>query len=434
MPAAEQFSRPVSAAEAAACFAPLADRPKLALAVSGGGDSVALMRLAAAWREALGRGPELHVFTVDHGLRAGSAAEAAKVATWAGELGLGCTVLNWRGAAVVSNIQAAAREARYRLLAEACWSRGIEVLASAHHLDDQAETVLMRLARGSGFYGLAGIGATARIFGLEVVRPLLAIPKRRLVATLAAERAAFVEDPSNRDFRFERARLRAMMPELTASGLTAERIAALAEEMAAARRVVDAALARLSGEAVEMAPGGYCRIDRVALRRGELQIAERLLARVLMAVGGSLYPPRRERLPRLFADLVEGRAKARTLGGCRIERRGDQVTVWREQGRAGLPQRVVGAGQTVLWDRRFRASAPAAGSALTVRALEREGWRAVRQAGADGGLGAEIGEVLPSFWRGEQLIAVPHLARWAEKGCAPGARWVREIAQPPAKI
>ncbi|HLU65659.1 MAG TPA: tRNA lysidine(34) synthetase TilS, partial [Kofleriaceae bacterium] len=174
---------------------PFERRPRLAVAVSGGPDSLCLCLLAHGWAKA--RGGEVSALTVDHGLRPTSADEARQVAAWLGPRGIDHHVLRWTGAKPATAIQEAAREARYRLLGDWCRAAGVLHLLLAHHLDDQAETVAFRRARGSGPEGLAGMPAVRELAGLRLLRPLLGVPKARLVATLEAAGQAWLEDPSN---------------------------------------------------------------------------------------------------------------------------------------------------------------------------------------------------------------------------------------------
>ena len=180
---------PLSISESGAAFDRLALYPKLALAVSGGPDSLALLHLAAAWRAARGEGPELHVLTVDHGLRAASREEALMVGRLASALGLPHAILEWeRQGERHTALQARARAARYDLMVAYCHAHDIPALATAHTLDDQAETFLMRLKRGSGLDGLAAIPMTGAWSGIAVERPLLDVAKARLIATLRSAR------------------------------------------------------------------------------------------------------------------------------------------------------------------------------------------------------------------------------------------------------
>lgn len=200
---------PISARAAKQLFAGLRSAPALLLAVSGGPDSVALMWLAARWQRSLARGPQLTVATVDHGLRPEATREAREVKRLAAELGLAHRTLRWRGAKPKTGLPAAAREARYRLLAQAARSVGASHVLTAHTRDDQAETLLMRLVRGSGLAGLSAMARLTERDGIVLVRPLLDVPKSQLIATLKRAKIGFADDPTNRDTAFTRPRLRA---------------------------------------------------------------------------------------------------------------------------------------------------------------------------------------------------------------------------------
>lgn len=229
----------ISAQHAKTLFAGWKDAPALVLAVSGGPDSVALMWLAARWRRGLKKGPRLIAVTVDHGLRNEAAREARDVKQLAGALDIEHRTLRWRGAKPKSGIPAAAREARYRLLAQAARQSGASHIVTAHTRDDQAETLLMRLLRGSGIAGLAAMAGESERDGVVLARPLLHISKAQLIATLAKAKVAFADDPTNRDPSFTRPRLRQLMPALAAEGADAKSLARLAARLARANEAVE---------------------------------------------------------------------------------------------------------------------------------------------------------------------------------------------------
>ncbi len=231
---------PLTSAEATDMFRPLAEVDALVLAVSGGPDSVALMHFAASCAEAArGRGmpfPRLAVATVDHGLRPGSRREAELVVAEAARLGLDALVLTWQGEKPMSRLQERARHHRYALLVDGARRLGASHLATAHTLDDQAETLLFRMARGSGPAGLAGMRRASMREGLHHVRPFLGVAKARLVAACRSNDWAYADDPSNQDPRFARTRLRALLPALAAEGLDAKRFGVLARRSGGSRR------------------------------------------------------------------------------------------------------------------------------------------------------------------------------------------------------
>ncbi|RTE91107.1 tRNA lysidine(34) synthetase TilS [Bradyrhizobium sp. LVM 105] len=230
---------PISTREASRLFAGLKSAPALVLAVSGGPDSVALMWLAARWQRSLARAPLLTVVTVDHGLRREAGCEAREVERLAAELGLPHRTLRWRGAKPKTGLPAAAREARYRLLAEAARAVGASHVLTAHTRDDQAETLLMRLLRGSGLAGLSAMAPLSERDGIVLARPLLDVPKAQLVATLRRAKIGFADDPTNRDPAFTRPRLRALLPLLAAEGGDSRNLARLATRLARANAAVE---------------------------------------------------------------------------------------------------------------------------------------------------------------------------------------------------
>jgi tRNA(Ile)-lysidine synthase len=229
----------ISAQDAKRLFADWKAAPALVLAVSGGPDSIALMWLAARWRRALARGPRLIAVTVDHGLRAESAAEARDVRQLAKRLDLPHRTLRWTGAKPGTGVPAAARSARYRLLAQAAQAHGATHILTAHTRDDQAETLLMRMLRGSGIAGLAAMARESEREGVRLARPFLNVSKSRLIATLEKAKVGFADDPTNRDAKFTRPRIRAVMPVLAAEGGDARNLARLAARLARANQAVE---------------------------------------------------------------------------------------------------------------------------------------------------------------------------------------------------
>lgn len=230
---------PISASEAKALFAAWKSVPALVLAVSGGPDSVALMWLAARWRKGFARGPRLIAVTVDHGLRSEAAAEARDVKRLARSLDVPHRTVRWTGAKPKTGLPAAARAARYRLLAQAAHAGGATHILTAHTRDDQAETLLMRLLRGSGIGGLAAMARESERDGVRLARPFLNVSKSQLVATLNKAKVSFADDPTNRDLNFTRPRLRALMPVLAAEGGDARDLARLASRLARANAAVE---------------------------------------------------------------------------------------------------------------------------------------------------------------------------------------------------
>jgi tRNA(Ile)-lysidine synthase len=230
---------PISVQDAKALFADFKALPAIVLAVSGGPDSVALMWLMARWRDGLARGPRLLAVTVDHGLRPEAAREARDVKRLAQQLELPHRTMRWTGDKPRTGVPAAARTARYRLLAQAARTLGAMHVLTAHTRDDQAETLLMRLLRGSGIAGLSAMTRESARQDVLLVRPLLDVPKSRLIATLNKAKIDFADDPTNRDTVLTRPRLRELLPLLAAEGGDARGLARLASRLARANAAVD---------------------------------------------------------------------------------------------------------------------------------------------------------------------------------------------------
>jgi tRNA(Ile)-lysidine synthase len=295
---------------------------RAALAVSGGGDSIALMLLYADWARHQ-RAVSPTVLIVDHGLREESAKEAAMVAGWARAQGLSARVLQWKkNAKPQTGIEAQARAARYRLLGQWCATHDIPALFLAHTREDQAETFLLRLGRGSGVDGLAAMNPRAPFpiagfGGVQLLRPLLDIGRAELRAYLSARGALWLEDPMNEDLRFARVRIRKTLPALESAGIPTQRIAEAAQHLARAREALEemtqsflATHARLDGD--------FAAIDAAALRTVHREIGLRALSTVLMRLSGASYRPRFERLQALFDAIIAGDFAPRTLCGCRV--------------------------------------------------------------------------------------------------------------------
>lgn len=297
-------------------FGPFEASPDIAVAVSGGRDSLALALLARAW--AAERGGCMLGLIVDHGLRSGSAAEAEATLHILATHGARGMVLHWSGAKPASGVQEAARAARYRLLLGECRRRGILHLLVAHHADDQDETVTMRMGRRSGADGLAGMSALVEHAEARVLRPLLAVPRSRLTATLRASGVPWFDDPSNADSRFERARLRA-------AGELPIAVRRQAAGRAAARHDRERALANVAAEVLEIAADGAVAMDRTAFLELSPDGQAGLVSRIVQSVGGRAHPPRRDRLQRALARLgapvargKSGREQDFTFSACRM--------------------------------------------------------------------------------------------------------------------
>jgi tRNA(Ile)-lysidine synthase len=317
----------------AALFEPVARSARLGLAVSGGPDSLALLLLAAEWAKSGGR-PELMVYSVDHGLRPEAADEVAMVLREAQRLGLRARGLRWEGNKPETGVQAAARKARYRLLAGAMAEDGAEYLLTAHHLGDQAETILMRLAHGSGIEGLRGMDEFSEVAGCRIYRPLLGFDPEQLHEIVEAAGLTPAADPSNVDRHYERVRWRQMMPALAELGLDLHRLGDFAIRMSDADALIGSEAERAFAALVHFGPDGDAELPHAGIAVLNRAVAVRLLGRVLRIVGGDRKPHALGAVEGLY-DKLSGRVplRAATLHGCIVESDGMTISVKPEAAR-----------------------------------------------------------------------------------------------------
>ena len=340
MPAAEvEAASSLADAELSDLLDRFSSYPALVLAVSGGPDSFGMLAAFARWRAGARGSPVLHVATIDHGLRPEAAGECTAVVAAAERLGIAAAKLDWLGDKPAAGLQEAARQARYRLLADHARAVGAPVVVVAHTLSDQAETVLMRLARGSGPLGLKGMAATSRREGVEIARPFLWVTGARLAATARASGLDPIADPSNGDDRFTRVRMRRLMALLEPEGLDAERLAVLAGRM----QMLDEALARQADMLADacaqpsVAPGTKV-FDGSGWLSEPFAAVQALLARAIAETGDTAIAERLEALEALtgavLMAIAGGSAHRETLRGAAVQvTAGGRVIVAREPAR-----------------------------------------------------------------------------------------------------
>ena len=255
-------------------------------------------------------------------------------------------------------------------------SFGASHLLTAHHRDDLAEALVLRLRRGAGVFGLAAMRPAVDANGIVLARPFLDVPRARLAATCAASGLVPVVDAMNSDPRFARARVRTLLPLLAREGLDPARLAATARRLADAADAVDAAAGDLIAAQVAVDDFAVARLDAGPFRAAPAAVRARVAVRLLMAVGGGDYPPRFERLAALTEAMTGetgGRFK-RTLSGCVVEQRDGGFVFYRELGREGPPAVALKPGTAIVWDRRFQVSAgPSLPAGLAVAALGEAG-------------------------------------------------------------
>jgi tRNA(Ile)-lysidine synthase len=350
-------------------FVPPLPGGRFALAVSGGPDSMALAALAKQWCESH-KLPLPKALIVDHALRSESADEAVEVQQRLEKLGLEAAILRWEHAPLTSRMHSEARKARYRLLVEACRKDGFACLLVAHQREDQAETVLMRFAKGTGIDGLAGIPACGVIDGVRILRPLLSVPKARLVAVCEAARVSYVTDPSNEKAIFARGRLRRVLPLLEEEGLTVDRLVDFAVRAGEAREALDYYTSGFLKEFCEVSAYGAVSFVTEGLLKIPRAVALRALSRALQFVHAEDYPPQHASLSYVFDALAGTEMPMRTLHGCTITQNQKQILIAREFA-AIMEETKIRSGETVVWDGRWQVALAAATGVetYTVKAL-----------------------------------------------------------------
>ncbi len=428
---------PLRDADTDACLLRLlSSHAAIVIAVSGGVDSVVLMHLAADVRRRHGLSVDVVIATVDHGLRPESSDEAAFVAACAQALDLDHVVCVWSGPKPATGLQAAARSARYDLLAKAAYDHACQVVVTAHTQDDQAETVLMRLARGSGVDGLSGMSdETTSLTGhgpIRVIRPLLGVAKSRLIATARERGLVWREDPSNSQADFERVRIREALSVLGDVGLSHAAIARSAQRLRSARDALTAETVRWLGDPdhLHLDALGYAKLDRALFFETSDEIRIRILEAVIRHVGGGDGPLSRATLEAIERGFFADRF-IKTYARVKIVATKKKLTFHREAGRSPAVAPIE-AGETITWDNRFRITRFATGTSAdrapwTVQNLGPDGLKTARERGCvRGDIAADILRAVPAFWSGPTLVSAPPFASLVA-GAAPiddaGSMW-----------
>lgn len=316
------------------------DLPGLGIALSGGGDSIALLHLIAWWRG----DRRVAAVTVDHGLRPESAEEAAGAGRAAAALGIEHRTLRWSGPAPLGNLAAQARQARLSLIGTWAREQGLPAIALGHTRDDVAETLLMRLGRGAGIDGLAAMAERREAEGVVWLRPLLGLGRQELRDYLTARGAGWVDDPTNDDLRRDRARIRAA---IAALGLDPARLAESAAHLAGAREALVPEITRAAGQAI-MSPDGQMAVSQDKFDRAPREIRRLILVAAVSAVTGQEYPPRRAALLNALDALESGQRV--TLAGTLIMASRGSLTVGREPAAAARARPLTADG---VWDNRW---------------------------------------------------------------------------------
>ena len=349
----------------------ISETTSIAVAVSGGADSMALSILLADLAENKPR--KIFALTVDHGLRENSAEEARKVANWLAPYGVEHKTLLWKGEKPVNGVQASARSARYDLMATWCRKNKFTILMTAHQLEDQIETFLMRTERGSGLDGLASMSPVVALKGVILIRPLLRVSKARLREFLREKEQVWIEDPSNNNLAFQRARIRQLVEKLELRGLLPAETSILIVHLAVLRQQFSSVVKLFFERAVRIMPETYGIVHLEALKYLPDPVLERVLVQIISELNGNFYPPRRQRLKLSIESIKSIETINFTLGGCRFIFKGSAVIVCRDQ--RSISKKQVVAGNNFIWDGLFQVviSGPT-GVKGRIGPLGKKGW------------------------------------------------------------
>jgi len=378
---------------------------KVAIAVSGGADSLSLAFCVKRWAVR-----DCVALIVDHGLRPESATEAERTSDILRRQGISSEVLRWEHEAIQGRLHEKARVARYELLIAACKRLGVGTLFLAHHRDDQAETVLMRLAKGSGIEGLAGMASDAMRDGVRLLRPLLSFSKTRLLDTCTEYALDFIKDPSNASERFARGRLRKVMPLLEAEGMTTESLIRLSTKAREVTEVLEQATQVFLKKAVSSHLGGALQLNRAFLQDTPRAILLRGLSDCLRYVRPGIYPPSHDGLSDILNAIFQTRdVLARSFYGSLLSITQDHITIMREP--AGATESVpLRPGHSVLWDNRWIVTAETPFPEGTLKALGSAPHVLIDQLAPRLRQRVPQGRVragLPALWVEGKIVAIP---------------------------
>lgn len=389
---------------------------KIAVAVSGGSDSLALTLLANAWAKA-----RIIAITVDHGLRKESEYEAAQVARWLAKYDIEHYTLKWKGDKQPSNIQANARNARYELMTDFCKQQQIANLLVAHTKEDQAETVLIRLMRGSGLEGLCGIRNKVTINDIRIIRPLLDTKKEDLKSYLRSQKQGWIEDPSNQNDKFARVRVRKFINSSDEPELLISRLASTANALQRSNDYIQQNILREISEVADIKSEGYCLLDIEKFKALHVEVGLKIMAKLIKSIGGQYYKPRFEKLENLYNFIQNGEYNA-TLGGCEIyqskkQSEAGKLLIIRENSAIQDDLEIL-SGSSVIWDGRFKCSLKYIEENFIVGAFSSSDLLSIareRQEFKNLKLPKRVIFALPALKTLENIVAVPHIGYYKDK-------------------
>ena len=395
------------------------DKP-IALAVSGGPDSTAMMQIAALSKKL--KNNNVTVIVVDHGLREESKNEANIVGQNAKLLGFKFKILKWDGVKPKTRIQEIARKTRYKLMTSWCKKKGIEKLFLAHHLDDQVETFLMRLGKGSGVDGLAVMNYVTEISSLKLVRPFLEIPKTRFIKILSITNLEWISDPSNFSSDYKRSRIRKILPILSKEGINSKQIGLVIKRMRSAKDALNTQTNILLKKYLSNVDNVAYFLNKELLKDvKEKEILLRVLEKIFMNISGSIYPPRRNKLENIISWILKNNnIKAKTLTGVVVRKRKSELIFYREPDDCYKSVNIRPlTSRYSCWDDRFFLKANKSND-LQIRALGDVGITILKEEKILKRQGFQnvplsAWKTVPGVWSKKRLISVPTLGYCKQK-------------------
>ncbi len=398
-------------------FGPFESNPEIAVGVSGGADSLLLVLLLQQW--VLKKNGKLTALIVNHNLRSGSMAEIKILKGWLRKYKINYKVFHWVGKKPKTRIQEIARSVRLKMLTDWCFQNGIIHLCLAHNLDDQAETFLIRLSRGSGVYGLSAMAPISVYKHVRLLRPFLFFGKERIILTLEKMKQDWIEDPSNKNTNFQRVRIRNIRSILGEEGIDNNKLSQTSKNLGRAKAAILDNVSSLAAESVSIYPEGYVILHRGKFLKAPEEIRLKLLSHILMCVSGKEFPPRLKNLEKLDRVLCSSRKNfGSTLHSCQIESLkksipDNKIIFFREMASI-QDKKILLNGKSCIWDNRFQVSCDIKikNTMIYCTKLGADGLKQVLKFFPDAGgssIPYKVKLALPSVWAGRSLLSVPHL-------------------------
>lgn len=398
----------------------------IAIAVSGGADSMALTLLANEWAKK--NNCKITALTVNHAIRKESKSEAEQVSKWLQQKNIEHHILKWQGGNKTSNIQSNARDARYRLMTDFCKSNNIPNLLVAHNKEDQAENVLLRLMRGSGVDGLCGMKNKTNIGKIDIYRPLLNTAKAELRKFIKQQKQQWIEDPSNKDDKYARSRVRKFIESNDDSRLLINRLIDTAENITRSKSYIDEKIADDFAYVSQIMPEGYAILDADALCNLHIEAQYKILSKLIKNIGGSYYKPRFEKIITLHKNILNGTDA--TLGGCNVfksKKKNDSGKIYITREVSSIPCPLdVKSNSEIIWDERFCCNIGNLGiDNLRVGALGKEGFAQICKENPSLKkikLPKQVIYSIPALKTLEKTLSAPHIGYYNDKKLKDGFR------------